>query len=149
MEKLTSAQEVERDAGILYDAIISGLSYSAAVIQTNVFNMATFEHQEAVLRATITRLQITPPAQKNEGIKKAQEGVRDAILNLAYFDSPQRQRQIDQQVQNEIAREATVISSQYRLTREAPVHYFSSIDGTAARVTGVSKDLEEQLPEEK
>lgn len=148
MEKLNQEREVTRDAEMLYRAIMSGLSYSAAVIQTNVFNMATFEHQEAVLRETITRLQVAPPSQKNDGIKQAQEGVRDAILNLSYYDSPQRQRQLDQQLEKSIARDASTTSSQYRLTREAPVHYFTSIDGTTARVTGVSKELEEQLPEE-
>jgi len=149
MEKRTHEQEVERDAGILYEAIMSGLSYTTAVIRTNVFDNAPLEHTEAVLRQTITRLQLTSASQKSEGIQNAQEGIRGAIINIAHFDSAERQRQLRQQAESRSAKEAGTISSQYRLTREAPVHYFTSIDGTTAQVTGVSKALDDQLPEGK
>jgi len=148
MENLTHEEILQRDADMLYDAIVQrGLTYKAAIIQTNVFDGYSYDQQRDVLSVTLSRLDALD--HEDEEILRTQFAIREAIRNNNFFHSPQRQRQLDQQVERSIARDASTTSSQYRLTREAPVHYFTSIDGTTAQVTGVSKALDDQLPEGK
>lgn len=139
MEKPNKALANEQSGRLLYDTIMEGMSLTAAVIRTNVFEFTTLQDNAVALRATLRLLEDTAASKKDEVVRKAEKDVIAALKRFGFLGSNKRAEQLDAQLTRSIQKHQKTTSSERAFVRKADTNFYSAVDGTATKVTGIPK----------
>ena len=136
MEKRNKEQVNAEKGKILFEALQSGLSFTAAVIRTNVFDLVSARDSADALRTT---LQLLENAEAFETIEKAKDEVRKAIGRMRFLASPKRAKQLDEIVDRAVQKQESDSTAENAFARHSDTQCYAPVDNTAGRVARMQK----------